>query len=427
MNADQHVEPAEARPLRIVILSETYAQAMGYAGTCMPAALAKKPGVEVHYVTAGLPVYYNINNFEETYGAFQKGGFQPGDQAEIDGYTVHYLDCYKTRGGVRMRGLREKLAEIQPDIVQTFGHVSWAALDAALIKPSVGYRLFTGNHTTASVYPLARMKTRWWHPQRLKEFLKRGLPGRFISRRMELCYGATADCSDVARRFFGVDPARLRTVPLGVDTDIFHPAADEREREAARALRRSLGIGDDEILCVYTGRFTAEKNPLLLAQAIAELRGGGERYRAVFFGEGIQRDAIADMDGVVVRPFVHYSQLGDLYRAADIGVWPTQESTSMIDCAASGTPIIVNDTIAAVERVEGNGLTYRLNDLADLKRALLQLKPDPVRADLGAAGARKMAERFSWSALVEIRLRDYRRSLGHRDDVLADAKAPLAV
>jgi glycosyltransferase involved in cell wall biosynthesis len=414
LDPDQQEAPAGARPLRIVILSETYAQAMGYAGTCMPAALAKKPGVEVHYVTAGLPVYYNIENFDETYGAFQKGEFKPGDQAEVDGYVVHYLGCYRARGGVRMRGLREKLAALAPDIVQTFGHVSWAALDAALAQPSLGYRLFTGNHTTASVYPLARMKTRWWHPRRLKELVKRGLPGRFISRRMELCYGATADCSDVARRFFGVDPAKLRTVPLGVETEIFHPAADEEEREAARALRNSLGVGDEEILCVYTGRFTAEKNPLLLAQAVAGLRARGEPYRAVFFGEGVQRDAIAGADGAVVRPFVHYSGLGDLYRAADVGVWPTQESTSMIDAAACGTPIIVNDTIAAVERVEGNGLTYRLNDLADLERALLELKPAAARAALGAAGARKMAESFSWSALVEIRLKDYRHALGRR-------------
>src|SRR5207247_669554 len=102
---------------------------------------------------------------------------------------------------------------------------------------------------------------------------------------------------------------------------------------------------------------TEEKNPLLLARAVAELRAQGEQYRAVFFGDGVQREAIAHADGAVVRPFVHYSQLGDLYRAADIGVWPTQESTSMIDAAACGTAIIVNDTIAAVERVEGNGLT----------------------------------------------------------------------
>ena len=103
--------------------------------------------------------------------------------------------------------------------------------------------------------------------------------------------------------------------------------------------------------------------------------------------------------------------LADVYRAADIGVWPTQELTSMLDCAASGRPIIVNDTIAAVERVEGNGLNYRLNDGDDLKRALLALKSADYRKELGDAGARKIVDRFSWRALVQVRLDDYAASL----------------
>ena len=79
-------------PMKVVILSETYAEAMGYAGTCIPAAMAKIPGVEVHYVTAGLPVYYNAGDFKKTYAEFQKSEFRPGDQRSVQGYTVHYLE-----------------------------------------------------------------------------------------------------------------------------------------------------------------------------------------------------------------------------------------------------------------------------------------------------------------------------------------------
>lgn len=401
-----------AERLRIVILSEAYAEAMGYAGTCIPQTMAKHPELDVHYVTAGLPVYYSMQNFQETYGDFQKRLYKPGDVRDVDGYKVHYLDFYKTYGGVRLRALREKLEEINPHVVQVFGHITWGAVDAALLQRAVGYKLFTGNHTTASVYPLAGRNAPPWDPQRIVEFIKRGIPGRFVTTRSEMCYGATSDCSDVALRFFGASAKKLKTVPLGVDTDIFHPAKDDREREAAVELRRSLGVSDQEILCVYTGRFAADKNPLLLAQAVEGLRAAGEPYRAVFFGEGVQRDAIAACEGTVVRPFVHYSKLGDLYRAADMGVWPTQESTSMIDCAASGTPIVVNDTLAAVERVEGNGLQYRLNDVEDLKAKLLILKDPAKRQELGDFGARKMEDRFSWNALVQVRLDDYRAALG---------------
>lgn len=396
--------------MRVVILNETLPEGMGYAGLAIPKTM-KKTGIDVHYVTAGLPVYYNMANYEQTYGDFHKKADPPGTVREIEGYPVHFLDHKKTYGGVRMLGLDEKLRELRPDVVQTFSHVAWAPLDAALLQRSHGYRLFTGNHTTASVYPLANMNACVFHPKRIKEFLIRGLPGRFVSSRMERCYGATVDCSRVARDFFGVDPHKLTTVPLGVETDIFHPAQTEEERREATALRRELGVYDDEILCVYTGRFSGEKDPLLLARAVAELRQAGESYRAVFFGEGVQRQQIEDVEGAIVRPFVHYASLGVLYRAADIGVWPTQESTSMIDCAASGTPIVVNDTIAAVERVEGNGLRYRLGDIADLKRALLELRDPDRREQFGRAGAEKMEQDYSWRALVQVRLEDYRAAL----------------
>ncbi len=44
----------------------------------------------------------------------------------------------------------------------------------------------------------------------------------------------------------------------------------------------------------------------------------------------------------------------------------------MLDAAACGLPLIVNDTlVAVVKQIEGNGITYRLNDVDDLIRALL--------------------------------------------------------
>ncbi len=347
--------------MKIVILAATYAKSMGYAGTLLPAALSRRPDIEVHYVTTGLPHNYYLNDFEKTYGNFQGEGIRRGTVRAPEGYTVHFIDFHKTYGGMRMRGLDRKLAEIRPDVVQTFTHTGWLPIDAARFQPKLGYKLFTGCHTTASVFPLAQQPNPPWDRRRLLEFVRRGLPGRFISSRIELCYGATADCTDVARKFFGADPRKLKTIPLGVDTEIFHPARDDQEREAAAQLRRSLGVADDEIMCVYTGRFAEDKNPVLLALAVASLRAAGERSRAVFFGDGAQRQAIEGVPDAIVHPFVHYTKLGDLYRAADVGLWPAQKSTSMIDCAACGTAIVVNDTIAAVERVEGNGITYRLN------------------------------------------------------------------
>ena len=84
----------------------------------------------------------------------------------------------------------------------------------------------------------------------------------------------------------------------------------------------------------------------------------------------------------------------------------------MLDAAACGLPIVVNSTLRAVERIEGNGLTYELNDQASLERVLSGLLDPEARKVLGVVGARRMAEHFSWRALVQRRVADYRAALG---------------
>lgn len=84
----------------------------------------------------------------------------------------------------------------------------------------------------------------------------------------------------------------------------------------------------------------------------------------------------------------------------------------MLDAAACGLPIVVNDTLRAVERIDGNGLAYVLNDQASLEQVLSLLLDPAARRRLGDAGARRMAEHFSWRALVQRRVSDYRRALG---------------
>ncbi len=80
---------------------------------------------------------------------------------------------------------------------------------------------------------------------------------------------------------------------------------------------------------------------------------------------------------------------------------------SMLDAAACGVPIIVNDTLLATERIEGNGITYRLNDVADLADKIRLLSDPARRRQLGDAGARRITELFSWNAIARHRLAEY--------------------
>ncbi|MBW2662456.1 MAG: glycosyltransferase family 4 protein [Deltaproteobacteria bacterium] len=400
--------------MRVVILSETFAKNMGYAGRMLPKYLARL-GVDVHMVTMDLLPYHQIKDFKETYDVFTGSTeLTPGTIESFDGYTLHVLAHKKMFGYMRMVGLMAKLRSIQPDIVQTFAAIGPIPLDAALAKPFIGYKFFTGNHTTASVFPLAQREAKLLDRERLKCIIARTVPGRFVSLFTEKCYGATKDCADVAVRFFGVQKTKINLSLLGVDTELFFPISEEDHKVSCFQLRQQLGFSLSDIVCVYTGRFSDDKNPLALAQAISRLSIEGEPYRGLFVGHGAQAEAIKALPGCTVHPFVPVNELPLFYRVSDIGVWPTQESTSMLDAAACGLPIIVNDTMVAVERIKGNGISYKLNDVDHLMCALQSLRDPVARNRLGECGAKKMMRDFSWDFLAKQRLRDYEASLGSR-------------
>jgi glycosyltransferase involved in cell wall biosynthesis len=86
----------------------------------------------------------------------------------------------------------------------------------------------------------------------------------------------------------------------------------------------------------------------------------------------------------------------------------------MLDAAACGLPIVANQSMVAPERLEGNGLAYKLNDLGDLVRVLLELSDPSTRKRLGALGAQKMARDFSWESIARRRLQDYEYALRTR-------------
>lgn len=241
--------------------------------------------------------------------------------------------------------------------------------------------------------------------------MTRTLPGWLVSMFTEKCYAIAPDCADIAARFFGVPKSKISVCPLGVDTELFNPISTEQDRQNRLSLRQRLGFSDSEIICIYTGRFSEGKNALLLAKAVAHLVSRGKAYRGLFVGNGVQAQAIQSCAGCTTHPFVPVHELGDFYRASDVGVWPTQESLSMLDAAACALPIVANHTMTAPERLEGNGATYKLNDLGDLIRVLLEFRGRGTRERLGAFGARKMAHDFSWESVARKRLQDYEDSL----------------
>jgi glycosyltransferase involved in cell wall biosynthesis len=381
----------------------------GYAGMALPRAMAKLD-VDVHVIAGNLNVYFNDPNYRQNYEALLGPAVTSCGVEQANGFTLHRLAHQLIRGHVRLKGLGLKLRELRPQIVQTWTAISLIPLEAALWSLALNYKLFTAQHTCASVFQLTA-KGELGASERMRNFILRYAHGRLIATRAVKCYTATTDCHDIAVRFMGVPHSRCSLRPLGVDTELFHPLLGEEEEKFRYRMRRKFGFANTDIVCLYSGRLTQGKNPLCLAHAVEELCAAGHPFRALFIGNGVQKDAIAASQGCVTHPFIEYRELPAYYRMADIGVWPTQESTSMLDAAASGLPIVVSNRIQAKERVDGNGLTYNENDPQDLIRVLKRLEDAVERLRLGQTGAEKMRQQFSWPVVARRTLSDFEQAL----------------
>lgn len=386
--------------MKILLLTTYFSEGMGYTENCLSRSLSKK-GFEVHVVTSEYNVYGNSADYERNYRNFLGEAKQAFGIFSHDGYTVHRLPSREIMGYIQIKGLFSKIKEINPDIIHSVAIASLQTYIVAFLKPFFKFELFAENHQHMSVVKPFLMDDNLNPIKKLIYRLTRTLPTKLASLAVNHCYAVAPDCLEVASRFYGVPRSKLSVQSLGTDTDLFRPAATKEELSKRRLLRASLGLEENDIVCIYTGRFTEDKNPALLARAIEILSARDNRWKAIFVGEGVQRTIIVGSKNCQVLPFMHHTELSDLYRAMDIGVWPRQESMSMLDASSCGLPLIVADSVGESKRVQGNGVLYPENNLEGLVNAIASLNSSEIRKELGREGRKKMINEFSWDSVAE--------------------------
>lgn len=393
--------------MKIVFIVHSYTENMGYAANCLPVALANL-GHEVHIVSSQGKIYFYQPIYKQSYESFAGPPLDPIGVKKIgENLYLHRLGFKLIINTIFLKGLYRKLKEIKPDIVQVFEVASPYTAQAVLYKSLLKYKFYTANHTVLSVFPLHYSWNKW-SLKKIKWKLLKQFPGIIISKFTEKCFPATIDAELIAIQYMGVPKEKCIMIPLGVETDRFHPPISEEESEHRKKIRSQLGFNDKDIVCIYTGRFATDKNPLIMAQAIHKLtKEGHSNYKGLFIGNGVQKDKIEECENCTIIAFIPYHELAPYYQTADIGVWPTQESTSMLDAAASALPIIVSNRVKAIERFEGNGLTYEELSVDDLAKKLLELEDAEQRIKLGQFGNKKIYENYSWEALAKLRAIHY--------------------
>ncbi|CAN5415636.1 glycosyltransferase family 4 protein [soil metagenome] len=201
---------------------------------------------------------------------------------------------------------------------------------------------------------------------------------------------------DIAKDF-GVEPARMQVILLGVD-DMFVPPTTPRVpgRVMAMASADAPMKGIITLLEAFAKLRTERDAELILVtrpqpggrtEKVIERLGIGAHVRFV--------SGITDQELVSLMGSAEVACVPSLYEGFSL---PTAE---LMACA---TPLIVSRAGAIPEVVGDDGVCADLvtpGDVGELKTALEQLLDDPDRrARMGAAGRRRVEEMFSWRAVA---------------------------
>lgn len=396
--------------MKIAFILDWHTESMGYSDNFLSKAMAAL-GHELHLITTERQVFFNSRNakyYRTVFEPFLGPGKVACGTKKTNGYYLHRLRSSEFRGKIFIHGLEDVLRNIQPDIVQAGEFTSLSTYQVAWLKSKFKYKLFVECHIHASVFPPSQKKKVGFAWRLYARTI-----GAFLNRVIEKCFPISLDSAEIVEKFLGIEPEKIVIRSLGVDTDLFMPVNDAQGELERTAKRMELGFLESEVVSIYTGRLSPEKDPLCLAKATEILRKEGLPFRALLMGNGAPSymEQLTACDGVEVHPFVPANELPGYYRAADIGVWPKQESTSQLDAAATGLPIILSDHVVVLERVEGNGLVFKQDDPQDLAEKLRSLANADTRKAMGLVGAKKMRDIYSWEGIAREYEKDYREAL----------------
>lgn len=296
---------------------------------------------------------------------------------------------------LRLGAVRRLLTEYRPDVIESLCPwvLPWTAIQHRRAYPETA--LVAGYRTDFPNAHVDRVARDLFGPLgRIFYWLSLGYT-EMTYREFDAVYTLGKDAQETLRRR-GI--TRTDVLPLGVDTDLFHPRARDPQ------LRQSLGLAGKGPLLVYAGRIDNEKRADRLVRMMRRLPS--ELGAAlVMVGDGKLRAQLATQAADLPIAFTGFetdrAALARMLASADIYVSAMADETfgiSVIEAQAAGLPVVGVASGAMPARVpRGLGLLGPVDDV-DALAANVQRIWQGDRAAMSRAARAHVEQHFSWQA-----------------------------
>jgi glycosyltransferase involved in cell wall biosynthesis len=395
--------------LRIIIITYYFEPRLGYQEPNLAKELAKL-GHDVYVVTSNKrypadPVYQPLSH------SIGKRTAQEGFLLEEGIKVIRLRARLEIFLRTWLKNLEKTVIELKPDVVQVNGLTRFSSFRIAFLKwrKRLSFKLVYDEHMVYSVvrknllgkafYLLFRTAVR-------PLLLAQG--GAFIA--------VTEETSAFMKKECGIPLSKTEVIPLGVNHHVFK--VDEASR---KSIRKFYDIPEDDVVFIYVGKVIPRKGPHLLIDAGLRLFENHKHFKLFFLGDG-ESDYIHEMQErinktgftrhVIWHKGVENRELFKFYSAADVGVWPLQETITTLEASSCGLPIIIKNSLSLRDRIShGNGLEYRAGDTGDLARCMKKLLLNKaLRKGMGKRGRELIEQRMSWGLTAKRYVEVYRKT-----------------
>lgn len=296
---------------------------------------------------------------------------------------------------VWLRGLREKLLEVNPDVIICHG-----MLNLILLRVIFSKKFFPNSKLVicdSMVVDAVRKGTGPMYK------LYGCFFGRTIARMANVLIAVQLGSIEFMNQVYRIPLERIVFIPEGCDTKLFH-----RSQEARQEIRSHHKISDKDVAFVYAGKIIPEKGVHIFVESSIRLLKESANMKVMLVGSGnpeyirIIKERIACLgfqDKFIFIPMVFHKELFKYYSSGDIGVWPKQCSVTMVEAMACGLPVIISDDSGTPDRVSHeNGLMYRSGDVEDLKEKMKILLDQDTRKRM-QRNATEYSQKLDWAII----------------------------
>jgi len=203
-----------------------------------------------------------------------------------------------------------------------------------------------------------------------------------------------------------------RRIPVRVVHNAIEPEKFAGDPADRMKIRKELGLSESEFVAGIVGQITPRKGQLELVRSFAETLRETEAATLLVVGKPMfNRDheylreieeTIEELNlGKKVRLLGQRADVPAIMQALDVLVVNSKSEALVvvaIEAMAGGTPVIATDAGGTREMIEdgANGFVIPFGDGVELKRAIRELREDPVlRRKFSETGRRVVAERLN--------------------------------